>query len=257
MHRNLRTAGTLPSLDMPHHMRTNEKSLYREGVTVVAEDASDDLQDQNPPQRSAKAKKASLREASSETGTLVDIGLPYRTHLSKVMIPPNTRITLKFKSATASSSEADAVTPSAPREEAGYYWGYTIRRCPSISTVLTECPFAGGYDLSFGTSERGTPLGDYLYPPPEEEDPMKPPPPFKHLLVTFGGVAGLEVAVKADQVLAEKGVTEPESLFDYWVNVCPGQGSRTIRTEEAVWVGLAGLRELVEENEGRLMRRAE
>ena len=30
-------------------------------------------------------------------------------------------------------------------------------------------------------------------------------------------------------------------MFDVWVNTCPGQGSRTIRTEEAVLVSLAAL----------------
>ena len=65
------------------------------------------------------------------------------------------------------------------------------------------------------------------------------------MLIVFGGVAGLEAAVKADGELASMGVTEPEKLFDHWVNLCPGQGSRTIRTEEAVWLGLMGLRHLV------------
>ena len=39
---------------------------------------------------------------------------------------------------------------------------------------------------------------------------------------------------------------EVEKLFDHWVNLLPGQGSRTIRTEEAVWLGLTGLRGLFE-----------
>lgn len=38
MHPNLRTAGALPSLDMPHHPRSDEWCDYREGV-VVSEDA--------------------------------------------------------------------------------------------------------------------------------------------------------------------------------------------------------------------------
>ena len=31
------------------------------------------------------------------------------------------------------------------------------------------------------------------------------------------------------------------SLFDHYLNLCPGQGSRTIRTEEALLVGLTAL----------------
>ncbi len=44
--------------------------------------------------------------------------------------------------------------------------------------------------------------------------------------------------------IGEKNVKE---LFDAWVNVLPGQGSRTIRTEEAIWLGLMGLRPFVEQ----------
>lgn len=65
------------------------------------------------------------------------------------------------------------------------------------------------------------------------------------MLLVFGGVAGLEAAARADEELAGLGVEDPGTLFEYWVNVCPGQGSRTIRTEEALWLGLMGLRDVV------------
>lgn len=51
---------------------------------------------------------------------------------------------------------------------------------------------------------------------------------FRHLLVVFGGLQGLEASVDADQNLD---VTDPGLLFDLYLNTCPGQGSRTIRTE--------------------------
>ena len=73
-------------------------------------------------------------------------------------------------------------------------------------------------------------------------------PRFRHMLLCFGGVAGLEAAVKADDELEGMGVTDPKALFDYWINLVPAQGSRTIRTEEAVWLGLMGLRDLVLDN---------
>lgn len=162
-------------------------------------------------------------------------------------IPPNTRVTVKFKDVEnpeivpGRELLADAVAPSAPREEAGYYWGYSVRAAGSLSAVLTECPFDGGYDLTFGTSERGIPLP--IFNGTSSGQPSIPE--FNHMLVVFGGVAGLEVAVKADEELEQLGVKSPEALFDHWVNLCPGQGSRTIRTEEAVWLGLMGLRGLV------------
>ena len=167
-------------------------------------------------------------------GTKVDVGLPQRYTIPGVHIPPRSRVTLHLNEM---STEADAVDPSEPSERVGYYWGYAVRRCPSLSTVFTECPYDGGYDASFGTSERGEPISKVLA--------SKPASP-ENMLVVFGGVAGLEVAAKADPELDDKGITSENvsELFDYWINVLPGQGSRTIRTEEAVWLGLMGLRGL-------------
>ncbi|EFN50592.1 hypothetical protein CHLNCDRAFT_135058 [Chlorella variabilis] len=78
--------------------------------------------------------------------------------------------------------------------------------------MLEQCPFYGGYSLTVGTSERGerTPacqldLGA-----------------FRHLLVVFGGPQGLE-----------------------YLNTCFDQGSRTIRSEEAILISLAFLQPAV------------
>nr|KMM66093.1 hypothetical protein CPAG_02433 [Coccidioides posadasii RMSCC 3488] len=247
MHPNLRTAGTLPSLDMPHHIRANEWCEYREGVTIPSDNYG---AEDGPSERSNKKKKSKKSKrnqqggeehencSSNNTFTLVNTGIPEPVRIPNLSIQPHTRLTLKFKTQDYSDG-ADPVAPSTPREEAGYYWGYSIRRCTSLSSVFTECPFEGGYDLSFGTSERGLPLAHVLQHPEQI-------PQYKHLLLVFGGVAGLETAAKADKELAAKGIGAGEvgELFDFWVDVLPGQGSRTIRTEEAVWLGLMGLREV-------------
>lgn len=217
MHPNLRTAGTLPSLDMPHHLRAHEWCEYREGVT--------------------------LKPSPDGSGTLVDVGLSEPRQIPDVAISPGTRVTLDLQSPT--SKIAVAVSPSAPREEKGYYWGYTVRQCNSLSAVFTECAFDGGYDLSIGMSERGQPLVDAL-----TQDHMASPEMLglQHVLLVFGGVAGLEVASRNDPDLREVGTMgkNVNELFDCWVNLLPGQGSRTIRTEEAVWLGLMGLRGFIE-----------
>ena len=239
LHPNLRTAGMLPSLDMPHHLRSHEWCQYREGVTV------DNPINAKGAGMDDKKKAYKKSESSSNVSTaLVDAGLPQLVSIATA-IPPATRVTLKFSTLDAPqklqsvSPSGAAVAPSAPRQEAGYYWGYTVRPASSLSSVFTECPFDGGYDLTFGTSERGIPLSSLILAeiPPISE--------FKHALIVFGGVAGLEVAVKSDQELVGMGVTEPQKLFDHWINLCPGQGSRTIRTEEAVWLGLMGLRDVI------------
>lgn len=240
MHRNLRTAGTLPSLDMPHHIRANEWCEYREGVTVADDSQPAGGEDAEHTKKNKKNKKKHKEDSTANSVTVIDTGLPQKIRVPNLSIPESMRVTVKFTSPDT-PEEAKPVAPSAPREEVGYYWGYNVRRCSSLSAVFTECPFDGGYDLSFGTSERGT---DIL------STTSQPLPKFQHLLIVFGGVAGIEMAVKGDSELAEKGVTpgEAEKLFDYWVNVLPGQGSRTIRTEEAVWLGLMGLQGVVKNN---------
>lgn len=36
---------------------------------------------------------------------------------------------------------AEPVSPAAPREEKGLYWGYTTRVAPSLKEALEQCPF--------------------------------------------------------------------------------------------------------------------
>ena len=62
---------------------------------------------------------------------------------------------------------------------------------------------------------------------------------FKNLLIVIGGVGGLEAAIEADKGLD---ISDPKELFDLYVNVCPNQGSRTIRSEEALLITMSALR---------------
>lgn len=243
MHPNLRTAGLLPSLDMPHHLRANEWCDYREGIVVSGADQYAD---------NGSSSNRNRQSSKSNGGSVVDTGLPQKVAISNIQLQQGARATVRFSSEHDPTS-AEAVDSSAPRIEAGYYWGYYVRRCQSLSTVFTECPFDGGYDLSFGTSERGAPISHVLEQSTSnnndnEESETLAKPDHKHLLIVFGGVAGLETAARNDPQLNDMGIrpTEVEKLFDHWVNLLPGQGSRTIRTEEAIWLGLSGLRGLAE-----------
>ena len=224
MHPDLRTAGALPSLDMPHHLRSDESCAFREGLAIE-----------------------NAIGAAGVSGTMIDCGL--RNHVFvPVELETNTRVTVKLpiqmeETSDAPTDEAEAVSPDAPREEAGYFWGYSTRQASSLSNVFTECPFDGGYDTSIGTSERGVPASSLL----DRGSERRIEPTWKHLLVVFGGISGLEMALAADKELLAVGVRDVGQVFDHWVNLVPAQGSRTIRTEEAVWVGLTALRPLVED----------
>ena len=117
-------------------------------------------------------------------------GLPKELKLEQE-VPPGTRLTVRMPFVGTKQRTAKAVAPREPREEAGLYWGYTVRVADNLSAVWSECPFEDGYDCSVGTSEHGTcNLGDASFALPT----------FNHLLIVFGGVEGLEPVVASEEV---------------------------------------------------------
>lgn len=170
------------------------------------------------------------------------------------------RCTVALEPSVYTSSQAigKVVAPSAPRETDGTYWGYQTRLASSLKAALEEGHWS--YDLKIGTSERGHQNIDarnYALPA------------YQHALIVFGGVAGIEECVDADESLKLAG-SNSHVLFDQWyvndadmglchrilphgwprVNICPLQGSRTIRTEEAVLIGLAKFNPLLRAAQG-------
>lgn len=218
----LEYAGLLNPLDAPHHLRTSESWLYREGVTL--------------PLKPAEGK-----------GSWVDVGL-YETRVQiDKHLQPGLRVTIQrtditreeyFQNRDAQNNKkkripGDIVSPSTPRLDSGFYWGYQVRRADSIGSIIENCPFAdenedeSKYDLVIGTSERGV-----------SYEEITEFPRFRHALIVFGGLQGLEKAFER-----EEGRTSAEQLFNFYLNTCPQQGSRTIRTEEAILITLSCLRE--------------
>ena len=51
---------------------------------------------------------------------------------------------------------------------------------------------------------------------------------YSHALVLFGGIQGLEYSLECDENLKADNIAD---LCDLYLDLCPGQGSRTIRTE--------------------------
>jgi hypothetical protein len=254
LHPDLRCAGLVPSLDLPHHARQREWCQYREGVSVGPAADAPGGKKQRRTVFDDDAGEEGREAAKAEAPTLVDVGFP-------VVVPdeiaPNSRVTVKFDGADAPRGfpyivegefeevtplAATPVDPAAPREEGGYYWGYSVRRAASLSAVFTECPFESGYDVSVGTSERGDSVWDVLVAKRGSAKGL--PETAARVVVVFGGLAGLEAAAHGDPELAERGIgrSNIRDMFDYYVDICPGQGSRTIRTEEAVLITLGQLR---------------
>ncbi|KAF1377724.1 hypothetical protein PFLUV_G00203710 [Perca fluviatilis] len=203
-HKDLQYAGLLNPLDSPHHMRIDDESEYREGIVLD-------------------------RPIKQGKGSLVNCGMRKDVRIDK-QLQSGLRVTVKLSKTQSPESKickGAVVAPHLPRTEAGLYWGYSVRLASCLSAVFTESPYDEGYDLTIGTSERGSSV---------DQTSLSP---FKHLLVVFGGLQGLEASVDTDQNLE---VTDPSVLFDLYLNTCPDQGSRTIRTEEAILVSMAGLR---------------
>ena len=264
-HENLNKAGMLPSLDMPHHLRAHDWCQYREGMVEDTEEV-EAYYNNNGQSSQSKKKKRPKQDAAKESIAYVACGLQYPVKArTPITVPTKARVTIRFSDPNPPPSwphlsreevealEVDIVVPEMPREEGGFYWGYTVRKAASLSAIFTESPFEGGYDCNIGTSERGVALSSLLpiasHPP--SSDPSKTttlPTEFSHMLLVFGGREGLEPAVVSDPTLVAAGLTKETTsqVFDFWVNLVPGQGSRTIRTEEAVWVGLMGLRGFLE-----------
>eukprot|EP00466_Bigelowiella_natans_P001250 jgi/Bigna1/89093/estExt_fgenesh1_pg.C_430094 len=208
MHPDLRFAGLLNPLDAPHHVRMDTPSPYREGIVA-------------------------RRPTKPGSGVWVNVGLR-QCALVGMNIPAGTRVTVKLPLPPKNGQyprtlRGNAVDPTKPRTQDGIYWGYTTRLAGGLGKVLSECPFKGGYDLTIGTSERGLDAAASKFKLPT----------FRHMLIVFGGLGGLEDALEGDESLAQ---ADPSSLFSLYINSCTHQGSRTIRTEEAVPITLSLLR---------------
>ncbi|XP_071948322.1 putative methyltransferase C9orf114 [Antedon mediterranea] len=210
-HVDLQYAGLLNPLDCPHHLRMQEWCKYREGVVVNRPVSKD-----NP-------------------SSYVNIGMLKEARVDK-QLSAGIRVTVKLKQDEPNDKlkyySGKVVSPSSPRSEAGLYWGYSVRLAPSLGAIFSQSPYPDGYDICIGTSEKGTSIDQFQMPK------------FNHLLVVFGGLKGLESALDVDPDLH---TDDPSHLFDHYLNTCPNQGSRTIRTEEALLITMSGLRSRIHE----------
>ena len=118
---------------------------------------------------------------------------------------------------------------------------------------MLSAPTRGGYNLKIGTSKRGGASIDNLgfcLGRRRRNDREKSwdgrggggngCQGIYHVLIVFSDVAGIEEFVDTNKSMALLGGDSCE-LFDVWLNVCPHQGSRTICTEEVLFIVLARL----------------
>ena len=159
--------------------------------------------------------------SQNKEGLLVDIGVEQPALLRERQHRVGERLTLQIVKA---GERVEVQTAS--RAEIPDYWGYTVTVERASLARFVE---TGGFDLTVGTSRRGAELNKVCG---ELAVRWKAA---SSILVVFGAPArGLfEIAEDAGARL--------EELVDFVLNTVPGQGTETVRTEEAVLASLAVL----------------
>jgi len=268
MHKDLNRVGALPPLEAPHHVRRHEWTKFREGIVLAAngndgdEDEGDRDGSGNGPGAGAGGDHAdeggSRRGAGAAAGkrTLVNVGL-LRPVTVDVPVDPGLRVTV-YLGGGEGSTKGLVVSPHAPRQNFGMYWGYAVRVARDVRRAIVDSPFAGGYDVVIGADDdRGVALsGDNLVLSP-----------FNHLLIVFAGIDGLDAAFEfADEEDLARDVDSDDSgdlrggdgpcgaagggatsvqdakaRLGLVLKVSPHRGSRSVRGEEAIAWTLATL----------------
>ena len=88
-----------------------------------------------------------------------------------------------------------------------------------------------GYDLTIGISDNGKDV---------ELENFEPYIGFKHGLIFFGGLDGIEGIIEADESCSFR-KESLKSKFNLFVNTTSTRGTRSIRTEENILISLACL----------------
>ncbi|EYC33883.1 hypothetical protein Y032_0001g141 [Ancylostoma ceylanicum] len=197
----LKYAGLLNPLDAHHHLRSDDVSIpFREGVILD-------------------------KPVKADRGMLCDVGLEKELELEdKIQIPPATRVTVEITNLGTESKRYRGKLSNARkvRAKTGKYWGYSVQLATSLKEVIDRKKF----DVIIGTSPRGEPVSNMYVNTLNDV----------HVLLVFGGVAGVDAALEAEEALAE---TRAEEAFDRLINSLPFKGTNSERVEENVFVTLA------------------
>ena len=219
---DLRYAGAIPPLRTPHHPLDATKGVN--GINGASGASRTSMKGVEAAKGGAETRIGEIRAGvvvrAHETGSWVDIGLE-RTAFLDASLRRNERVDVRI------TSETPLKAVPVSRDEITGYWGYSVTKTDRLSSALAGAPTdppAG--KLLIATSRYGKPLDI-------------------DLLMKVGAECGtkdVSIAFGAPH----KGIFEfmqdegaPISRFDYMVNSVPGQGTETIRVEEAIVATLA------------------
>lgn len=158
-------------------------------------------------------------ESLVKDGSLVDIGVDRPLFVPNMRLSVNDRVTVRV---TELGKHPKAVL--ADRSEIKTYWGYRV--------AVSDLPFGQllknrSFDLVIATSRRGLPLEEVM------DELAKRWKSSHRTLVAFGApTQGLyEIAARERVNLDE--------IAHFVINTISGQGTETVRTEEALYASLA------------------
>jgi predicted SPOUT superfamily RNA methylase MTH1 len=178
--------------------------------------------------KSSELKNGEIRDGvvlQTSKGTIVDVGVESPLPLLQFKFTQSLqRVTVRIRQ--NKSGELIAIPCSSLQPN--LYWGYSVR---SVETSLTEFLTKTRREGPIvATSRRGTPLED------KAEQIKTQWQTTNHLLLLFGShKEGLTEILQRDK-------TDMTAVVDYSINLVLHQGTATIRTEEAVVIGLSAFR---------------
>lgn len=173
--------------------------------------------------RSKKLKDGEYREgvvtSVSDKGSIVDVGVENGLLLPDVKLTVNRRVTVKVVQ-TGKSKKLALANPVNIKK----YWGYTVTTAKGSFGQLTK---SRNYDLVVATSKMGVSFQKVAEELAEKWNNSK------KILVGFGAPSqGLQKIVAKEKMNLDQ-------VADYNINTIPNQGTKTVRTEEAIYATLA------------------
>ena len=158
---------------------------------------------------------------SDEKASYVDIGVERPVLLQKPNLPIGKRITVKV----IGLDNIPEIT-IVENKEINIYWGYRVSFSNStLGQIIKE----GNFDLVIMTSRYGKPLTEVIV------DIKKRWKQAVRVIIAFGSPSeGLR------EILAHEGL-EIKKIADLTINVILGQGTETVRTEEAIYATLSAI----------------
>jgi predicted SPOUT superfamily RNA methylase MTH1 len=154
-------------------------------------------------------------------GSLVDIGVEHPVLVPNKRLSVNSRVTVRV-----TELGKHPIAALANRGEIKTYWGYRVTTANfSFGQLLKNRVF----DLVVATSRRGIPLREV------KDELTRRWKSSRRTLVAFGApTQGLHEIVARERLNLDE-------VVRFIINTVPGQGTETVRTEEAVYASLTAL----------------